>query len=119
MHQEIKKAIQLKKKRWILTHDYVVFARKLLNDLNYKGSEKRKELKLKKGATSLTDLKVIDMYEDATREEEPELDNRTGNWVQKYTTDQDSILFVQAQFSRYQEAESFIKENIPNLNEEG
>lgn len=117
-HQEIKKAIELNKKRWILTHDYVVFARQLINDLGYKTIEERKKLTLRKGAFSITDLKIIDMYEDATREEE-KLDDRIGNWVQKYRSDSDSILFITAQFSRFQEAEAFIEENFPKLNEEG
>lgn len=117
-HQEIKKAIELNKKRWILTHDYVVFARQLINDLGYKAIEERKKLTLRKGAFSITDLKIIDMYEDATREEE-KFDDRIGNWVQKYRSDSDSILFITAQFSRFQEAEAFIEENFPKLNEEG
>lgn len=58
------------------------------------------------------------MYEDATREEE-KFDDRIGNWVQKYRSDSDSILFITAQFSRFQEAEAFIEENFPKLNEEG
>ncbi len=115
-HKEIKKAIELNKRRWLLTHDYVVFAKQFLKDLGYTTSEKRKELKLDKKSVSISDLRVIDVHEEAILNDEENLDDRKGNWVQKYKTDADSILFVTSQFSRYQEVESFIEENFPNLN---
>lgn len=81
-HQEILKAIELNKPRWLLAHENVVFARSLLNNLGYKGKTGRAELKLKKNQI-LTDLRIIDLYEDATIDHEsPEtvpLDERKGN----------------------------------------
>ncbi len=112
-HQEMKRAIKLKKPRWFLAHDQVVFARKLLNDLGYDSKGKRAKLNLKKKASSISDLRVIQMYEDATREELP-LDERLGNWTQKFDRDDDASLFVMSQFSRYQEAEERLKENLGN-----
>lgn len=90
----------------------MVFARLLLNDLDYKGRAGRKKLKLKQGANSIGDLRVIDMYEDAIRHEEKNLAARKGNWVQKFETDEEAQRFVTAQFSRFQEVEEFIKENL-------
>jgi nucleoside 2-deoxyribosyltransferase len=110
-HQELKKAIELKKPRWLLAHDYVVFSRKLLNDLNFKGQKARDRLNLKRKASSLSDLRLIDMYEDAILSQHP-LRDRQGNWVQKFQTNEDAFLFATAQFSRYQEVEAFIKENL-------
>jgi len=110
-HQEIQRAISLNKPRWLLAHDHVVFARRLLRDIGLGAPEKRRKLKLKKGANSLTDLRVIDMYEEATRQVEP-LDERYGNWVQEFNTDEDALLFATFQFSRYQEVEEFINENL-------
>lgn len=111
-HKEIKRAIELDKPRWLLAHADVVFARRLLLDLDYDTSEKRKALQLKKGAKSITDLRVIDMYEDATRHEVSQLDERYGNWVQEFSLDKDVLLFATAQFSHIDEVESFIKENM-------
>jgi hypothetical protein len=34
-HQEFRKAVELNKPRWLLSHDYVVFARSLLKNLKY------------------------------------------------------------------------------------
>lgn len=82
-------------------------------DLGYKTKVERDSLSLKKKATSIEDMRVIDMYEDATREQ-LELPARVGNWAQPFYTDGDAMLFASAQFMRYQEAEAFIQENLAN-----
>lgn len=110
-HQEMKKAIELNKPRWFLSHDHVVFARRMLIDLGYKTQEQRTSLTLRKGTTSISSLKVIDLYEDATMEQLP-LDDRQGNWVQKFDRDDDANLYVVAQFSRYQDVEQRLQEHL-------
>ena len=110
-HKEIKKAIELHKPRWFLAHDQVVFARRMLMDLGYKTPEERSKLALRKGASSVSNLKVIDLYEDATMENLP-LNDRQGNWVQKFDRDDDANLFVVAQFSRYQDVEQRLTEHF-------
>jgi len=109
-HQEIRKAIELNKPRWLLAHDHVVFARSLLNNLGYKGESGRRELSLKKNQI-LDDLRVIDMYEEAILSQKP-LQDRQGNWVQMFSSNDDAALFAVAQFSRYQEVEAFVRENL-------
>jgi hypothetical protein len=109
-HQELKKAIELKKPRWLLAHDHVIFARSLLNNLGYQGKTGREKLTLEKNQI-MDDLRVIDMYEDAIVSRKP-LQDRQGNWVQKFSSDADATLFATAQFSRYQEVEEFLKENF-------
>jgi len=110
-HQELKKAIALNKPRWLLTHTDVVFARRLLRDLGKGTPEERSQLKLKKDAASISDLRVINMYEEAIRHDEP-LSERNGNWAQPFSADEDALRFVSAQFSRFQEVERFIEENL-------
>jgi hypothetical protein len=97
----------------LLSHDHVVFARSLLKDLGYGNAETRKRLKLRKGSTVFGDLRVIDMYEEAVLSERP-LGQRRGNWVQKFGSDSEALLFATAQFSRYQEVETFLRENFYN-----
>lgn len=111
-HKELQKALELKKTRWLLSHDHVVFARTFLEKLGYKTSEERKKLTLAKSQV-FGDLRVIDMYEEAVLSETP-LRERQGNWVQKYKTNEDALLFTSAQFSRFQEVEAFIQENFSN-----
>lgn len=114
-HQEMLKAIELKKPRWILAHEHVVFARTLLNNLGFKGKNGRKKLKLDKNQV-FSDLRIIDLYEEATIDlEAPDtvpLAERRGNWVQKFRSSSDGSIFVSAQFFRYQEVEAFIRENF-------
>jgi hypothetical protein len=113
-HQEMRLAIELKKPRWILAHDHVVFARSLLANLGFQGTDGRKQLSLRKKPI-LDDLRILDMYEEATIDaEDIPLADRDGNWVQKFQNTEDGSLFVGAQFFRYQEVEQFIKDNFAN-----
>ncbi len=111
-HQELLKAIDLNKPRWILAHDQVVFARTLLTNLGYDNAKKRAELKLKKNPV-VDDLRVIDMYEAAIRHD-VQFADREGNWVQKFVTADDAQLYASAQFYRYQEVERFLEEHFKN-----
>lgn len=111
-HDELLKAIELNKPRWILAHDQVVFARTLLSKLGFDTAKKRSELKMKSNAV-IDDLRVIDMYEAAIRHE-VQITDRKGNWVQKFVTDDDAQLFASAQFYRYQEVERFLEEHFKN-----
>jgi hypothetical protein len=110
-HKEILRAIALNKPRWFLAHEYVVFARQLLKGLGHETSAARLALKFT-GAGALRDLRVIDMYDAATREEVTELLDRRGNWVQKFHSADDALLFATAQFHRYREVERFLEENL-------
>lgn len=109
-HKEIRKAIELKKPRWLLAHDHVIFARTLLANLGYRGKEGRSGLELKRSAV-LDDLRVLDLYEDAICDEIP-LEEREGNWVQKFKSTEDGSRFIVAQFFRYHEVEKFLEENF-------
>lgn len=114
-HQEILRAIELKKPRWILAHEHVVFARTLLNNLGFKGKSGRENLNLCNNQV-FSDLRIIDLYEEATIDFEAPgtvpLADRRGNWVQKFRSSSDGSIFVLAQFFRYQEVEAFVKENF-------
>ncbi|MFA7229905.1 MAG: DUF4062 domain-containing protein [Victivallaceae bacterium] len=112
-HQEIIKAIELNKPRWILAHDHVVFARSLLTSLGYKGKAGRKKLILAENKV-FNDLRILDLYEDATIDHRKVLAERKGNWVQKFRSPENSAIFITAQFSRYHEVEAFIRENFEN-----
>ena len=111
-HQELLRAIELKKPRWILAHDHVSFARALLNDLGFKTKKARAELELKKKSAVLNDLRVIDMYEAAIRHDIQVYRDRKGNWVQKFSRNQDAHLFVTAQFYRYDDVSHFLEEQL-------
>ena len=111
-HQELLKSIELKRARWILAHDHVVFARTLFRKLGAKSQQDREEMLSKLGfgdADSLRkmrkaeelvldDIRVIDMYEAAIRHDLKIYQDRKGNWVQKFGGPDDVKLFATAQF---------------------
>ncbi|MDR3688043.1 MAG: DUF4062 domain-containing protein [Fimbriimonas sp.] len=113
-HRELKRAIELDKPRWVLAHDHVPFARSVLQDYGLGSASAREALRrgATKRSTVLDDLRIIDMYEAALRIDVKELDERTGNWVQKYREDDDVLLFACAQFSRYDEVKTFLEEKL-------
>ena len=111
VHEELRVAIAGKKPRWILAHDHVVFARSFLDKLGHGSKTKREALTLKKSAV-FEDLRIIDMYELATRHDVEVYRDKTGNWVQKFGSTSEANLFAVSQFRRYQEAEAFVDDNF-------
>ena len=71
-------------------------------DLGYVREAGRKPLKLRNGASLIDDLKVLDMYEDATQDYRP-LAERKDNWVQNYYSEDDLLRIIDEQFNRYSE----------------
>lgn len=116
-HQELLRAIDLNKPRWILAHDQVVFARTLLTNLGYESAKKRAGLTLKRNPV-VDDLRVIDMYDAAIRHD-VQFADRKGNWVQKFVAPDDAQLYASAQFYRYQEVERFLEEHLADAADVG
>jgi hypothetical protein len=123
-HQEVLRAIEVDKPRWFLAHDHVVFARSFLEKLSVgetvlASEQGRAKIKLKKSSI-MDDLRVIDVYDVATRQYEPgarieiALKDRKGNWVQKYINAEEAMRFAMAQFHRFQEVEMFLAEHFEN-----
>jgi hypothetical protein len=133
-HLELERSIALNKPRFILAHEQVINARRLVSDLSlkaeargsdangklpelsFKGPEGRRDLKLRKGADVIDDLRLIEMYEAATLEGVP-IPERKSNWVQKYQTDRDVHRFIEAQFAAVDEMRALIKANRPEAQE--
>ncbi len=113
-HEEMREAIHLNKPRWILAHDHVVFARGFLAKLNYGSKKERETLKLTPSPI-FEDLRIIDMYEMATRHDVEVYKDRAGNWVQTFGSPEDAQLFAVSQFRRFQEAEAFLKEKFEDV----
>lgn len=100
-HLELLRSIELKKPRFMLCHSNVVTARTLLNSLSYMGTSLRgisgrKKLSLI-SKSYISDLKTIDMYENAALEGTP-VSERTNHWVQEYQDSLDAINFVKTSF---------------------
>jgi len=118
-HEELRTAVKLNKPRWILAHDHVIFAQKLLRNLGHKTSADRATLKLTKKDV-IEDLRVIDMLELAMRHDIKDLTNRKGNWVQAFIDPSDANLFAFSQFRRFSEAVKIVDEKFSKpLNKKG
>ena len=109
-HKELLTAIELNKPRWLLAHDHVVFARLLLRYLGHEKQDDREKLTLEDNDV-IDDFRVIDMYEAAIRNE-IRFRDRTGNWVQKFVSDEDALRYATAQFYRFQEVEWLLQEQL-------
>lgn len=59
----------------------------------------------------LDNLRLIEMYEDATMDRQP-LRERSGNWVHKFNRPDQSDRFLVFQFYRYQEVQAYIEEHF-------
>ncbi len=110
-HLELLKAIECEKPRFMLAHEQVVLARRLLMDFEIDTHVKREAsgLKLKKGSVVIDDIRLIDMYEAATREDLP-LAERKDNWVQSYKAPPEALLYAKEQFERYNENLGFVND---------
>lgn len=125
-HQELLKAIELNKPRWILAHHHVPFLRSvfmklgcrsagdrnaMFSKLGFDAEDERKKLKQRQKAV-IDDFRVIDMYDAAIRRDLKTYQDCTGNWVQKFSSNEDAKLFATAQFGRYGEVEEFIRNHF-------
>jgi hypothetical protein len=95
-HQELMRAIQRDKLRWFLVHHDVTVARQLLKQFRFNDDGTPKLLTFKPNSI-LSDIRVLEMYESAIRNDRP-LSQRTGNWVQEYSNVQEAIRYIRAQF---------------------
>jgi hypothetical protein len=96
-HREIVRAVSQKKLRWFLVHHDVVVARQLLKQFRFDSDSKKRSPTFFKKTAVLDDIRVLDMYESATRHTLP-LSKRAGNWVQEYSSQADAMRFIETQF---------------------
>ena len=116
-HLELLRSIELEKPRFVLCHENIVAARVLLNTLEYdsnslKGQEGRKKLGLA-SRSFISDLKTIDMYEAALREDVP-FEERKNHWVQEYEDETDILNYVRTNFEPQGNNSSFLRRITQN-----
>ena len=95
-HKEILSAIKLDKLRWFLVHHHVTIARQLLKQFRFDADGTPKVLNFE-STPILSHVGVLEMYEDAIRED-LDLADRKGNWAQPYVTPLDALRFIDTQF---------------------
>jgi hypothetical protein len=95
-HREVVRAVSQRKPRWFLVHHDVVVARQLLKQFRFDSEGKKKPHAFFRKTAVLEDIRVLEMYESATRHNLP-LSRRAGNWVQEYSSHTDALRFIEAQ----------------------
>ena len=108
-HQELKRAVELDKPRWMLVHSKVTFARRLLKQYRHDMAGNPINLKFISLKGEFDDLRVIDMYGLAIQADKP-LSERKNNWVQEYHYDQDALDFVKNQFEDIERIKTILEE---------
>jgi hypothetical protein len=85
-HEEVLKAILLKKARWFLVDAKVVFARQLLNHAEFLDRHTLKPIKSENiiiRPNKLIDIRSIEIYNRVTKDKVPAKE-RIGHWAQEY-----------------------------------
>jgi len=99
-HQELEKAVDLDRPRWMLAHSSVVKMRSLVGHVFYDKNGKRNNTEFKVLRGEFDDPRVIEMYELAadSRSKKP-WSERKNHWVQEYHYDFEALDFIKAQFA--------------------
>ncbi len=99
-HEEVLRAILLKKARWFLVDSKVVFARQLLNKSEIVDRHTLKPIKTENiiiRPNSLIDVRCIDIYNLVTKDKVPPKE-RIGHWAQEFYDLPGLQRYVEGQF---------------------
>lgn len=98
-HQEMKKAIELKKPRWFIAHRDIRVARVLLKQYRYLPDGNLNPNFNYSSNKLMDDIRVVDMYNDIILNEiNPE--ERIGHWTDEYFNIKDIEKVIETQFSK-------------------
>jgi hypothetical protein len=110
----------LKKPRWFYIHRDVIFASRIINDIEVKKDlPKDGDKTTVSGSNFLSknnhiDIETIELYNCVTKDKEKELQLRNGNWAQEFYLMTEAQIYIETQFSDY----SFI-DNLLNKEKRG
>ena len=99
-HREMERAIKLERKRWFLVQHEVVVSRSLSKALDKVSPKLRAAVEKANGLRGnpyLDNWRIIDQYDMAIKDGVGHLEDRLGNWVQPYRTDDEAMLYVRNQ----------------------
>lgn len=98
-HQEMKKAIELKKPRWFVAHRDIRVARVLLKQYRYLPDGNLNPNFNYSSNKLMDDIRVVDMYNDIILNDiNPE--ERIGHWTDEYFNIKDIEKVIETQFSK-------------------
>jgi hypothetical protein len=110
-HEEVNKAIELKKPRWFLADSRVVFARQIFRKSTIVERNTAKEIKVENilvRSNDVFDIRSVEIYNEVTQDKIPAKE-RIGHWVQEYYDLPGITRFVEGQFMTSAKVSEIIK----------
>jgi len=98
-HEEMKRAIELKKPRWFVAHRDVRVARELFKQFRYLPGKSLNPTFTYRSTKLMDDIRVVDMYDDTILNDIPPAE-RIGHWTDEYFTLKDIEKVTQTQFTK-------------------
>lgn len=118
-HLEMRKAVELNKLRHLFAHKSIEVARELLKPYRlppekgpfHKVNKRRYDLIEWPRNGIISDLQVLDLYDEMMRLDIKDVDARTGNWVQPYANDEAILKSISAQFEDVKRIRKLVRES--------
>ena len=107
-HQEMLKAIELKKPRWFVSHRDISIARQLLKQYMFNDKIPNPSFKYTK-TNIMDDIRVIQLYNDTILNDLPP-EERKGHWVDEYFRVDDIFRCIQTQFKDIDRVRMIVEE---------
>ena len=98
-HEEMKKAIELKKPRWFIAHRDIRVARELFKQYRYLPDKRVNPAFTYQPTKLMDDIRVIEMYNDTILNDIPP-EERIGHWADEFFTVKDIEKVIQTQFGK-------------------
>jgi hypothetical protein len=99
-HEEMKKAIEIKKPRWFVAHRDIRVARTLLKQYRFNEDDTPNAAFTYRSTKLMDDIRLIDMYEDTIQNNIPP-EERVGHWTDEYFDFNDIKKVIKTQFGNY------------------
>ena len=108
-HQEIRKAIELKKSTWFIAHRDIFVARALLKQYML-NEDKTRNLAFTYSKTAiLDDIRVIGLYNEIIQDDVP-ADQRVGHWIDQFFTVDHIFQCIQTQLKDIDRVRNIIRD---------
>jgi len=98
-HEEMKKAIELKKPRWFVAHRDIRVARELFKQFRYLPDKSLNPAFIYRPTKLMDDIRVIDMYNDTILNDIDPAE-RIGHWTDEFFHIKDIEKVIQTQFGK-------------------
>ncbi|MCF8226474.1 MAG: DUF4062 domain-containing protein [Bacteroidales bacterium] len=107
-HEEMKKAIELKKPRWFVAHRDIRVARELFKQYRYRPDKSLNPDFTYQPTKLMDDIRVIDMYNDTILNDIDPAE-RIGHWTDEFYNFKDIEKVIQTQFSKIERISDIIQ----------